>query len=220
MSSTATPPAATRSRCGLVMLASTAALWGVAAVLVGQLVGSLRAAATGSGVAAAWSGPPEDAVVRLCLLALLLAVVVAWLQTVAAVRDARRGHEPAQRPGLVRRVVLAACGVAVVSALASVPAYAEGGPHDRLSGLPMPDRATGAPRSPAAGGSEVVRPGDTLWSLARARLGPTATGAAVAREWRRTYRANRTVVGADPDLIRPGQRLVLPRSTTGPKEPS
>jgi hypothetical protein len=56
----------------------------------------------------------------------------------------------------------------------------------------------------------VVRRGDTLWSIARRHLGRAAGDAAVDREWRRWYAANRAVIGADPDLILPGQRLVPP----------
>jgi len=33
---------------------------------------------------------------------------------------------------------------------------------------------------------------------------------AVEARWRAIYRLNRDVIGRDPDLIRPGQRLVLP----------
>ncbi len=46
-----------------------------------------------------------------------------------------------------------------------------------------------------------VRPGDTLSGIA-ARLG--------ILEWRRLYEANRAVIGPDPNLIRPGQVLVVP----------
>ncbi|MGQ4364953.1 LysM peptidoglycan-binding domain-containing protein [Streptomyces sp. SAS_272] len=48
-------------------------------------------------------------------------------------------------------------------------------------------------------GDYTVREGDTLSTIG-ARHGMT---------WQRVYAANRTVVGGDPDLIVPGQRLVL-----------
>ena len=57
----------------------------------------------------------------------------------------------------------------------------------------------------------VVRPGDTLWGLADATLPPRAPASAVTERWHRIYRANRGVIGADPDLIQPEQRLRLPR---------
>ncbi|MBN1605929.1 MAG: LysM peptidoglycan-binding domain-containing protein [Polyangiaceae bacterium] len=48
----------------------------------------------------------------------------------------------------------------------------------------------------------VVR-GDTLWDIARRRLGE-------GRRWREIYRSNRRVVGSDPNRIFPGQVLVVP----------
>jgi len=67
---------------------------------------------------------------------------------------------------------------------------------------------------PAEGGarprSALVRPGDCLWLIAAQRLGSQASAAEVASEWPRWYAANRQLIGADPDLIRPGQLLVAP----------
>jgi nucleoid-associated protein YgaU len=56
----------------------------------------------------------------------------------------------------------------------------------------------------------VVRRGDTLWDIARAHLGPDATDAEVAAEWPRWHEANRSVIGADPDALLPGQVLHAP----------
>ncbi len=55
-----------------------------------------------------------------------------------------------------------------------------------------------------------VRRGDSLWSLAAARLGPRATNARIAAEWPRWYAANRPVIGPDPAVILPGQQLRPP----------
>ena len=66
-------------------------------------------------------------------------------------------------------------------------------------------------QEPADGVAEVaVRAGDSLWSIAAARLGPLASDADVAREWPRLYRANRAVIGESPHLLHPGQVLRLP----------
>jgi nucleoid-associated protein YgaU len=54
-----------------------------------------------------------------------------------------------------------------------------------------------------------VLPGDTLWSIAAERLG-TDDVRRIARYWPRIHRANREVIGANPDLLRPGQVLELP----------
>ena len=55
-----------------------------------------------------------------------------------------------------------------------------------------------------------VRPGDSLWSLSAARLGPFASDVDIALDWPRLYQANREVIGANPHLLRPGQILRIP----------
>lgn len=61
----------------------------------------------------------------------------------------------------------------------------------------------------------VVRRGDTLWDLCARHLGPRATTADIAQEWPRWYDANIGVIGPDPDLILPGQELVVPERGSG-----
>ncbi len=56
----------------------------------------------------------------------------------------------------------------------------------------------------------VIHRGDTLWAVVAAHLGPDATDAEVAAQWPRWYAANRRVIGADPDLLLPGQVLEVP----------
>ena len=71
-----------------------------------------------------------------------------------------------------------------------------------------------------------VRPGDTLWAIAAADLAARqATSspalADVAAYWPRVYALNRAVIGPDPAVIEPGQRLRLPATpapTTPPHE--
>jgi hypothetical protein len=56
-----------------------------------------------------------------------------------------------------------------------------------------------------------VEPGDTLWGIAAAHLAQERRSLpAVDRYWQQIYRANRPVIGADPDLIHPGTHLDLP----------
>lgn len=82
--------------------------------------------------------------------------------------------------------------------------------------IPVPVRSTPpvsltTPRELAQDTQDVVvRRGDTLWDLAAAHLSPEATDAEIAAEWQRWYAANRAVIGDDPDLILPGQILVIP----------
>jgi nucleoid-associated protein YgaU len=65
---------------------------------------------------------------------------------------------------------------------------------------------TGAAHPEHAVGDEiVVRRGDTLWDITARHLGPDAGAGEVAAAWPRWYAANRAVIGADPDLLRPGQ---------------
>lgn len=56
----------------------------------------------------------------------------------------------------------------------------------------------------------VVRRGDTLWSIAARQLPAGAGAAEIAEAWPELYAANREVVGENPSLIRPGQRLLVP----------
>ncbi len=56
----------------------------------------------------------------------------------------------------------------------------------------------------------VVVRGDSLWSIAARHLPAGSTDAQVAEAVERWYAANAHVVGADPDLVRPGQVLVAP----------
>lgn len=56
----------------------------------------------------------------------------------------------------------------------------------------------------------VVRPGDTLWGIARDRVGADATETDVYHEVQRLWRLNGAhVPGGDPDVIHPGLRLHL-----------
>lgn len=69
--------------------------------------------------------------------------------------------------------------------------------------------STAAP--PSDGDVVLVAPGDTLWAIAAQALDPRASDADVAHAVQRWHDANRRVIGDDPDLVRPGQRLVAPQ---------
>ena len=56
----------------------------------------------------------------------------------------------------------------------------------------------------------VVAPGDSLWSVAARLLPEAAPDAEVDALWRRIYAANRSLIGDDPGLVRPGQQLLVP----------
>ena len=178
---------------------------------------------------AAGAAGTADLVVAGCATVLALALAWLWVITSATVAELLlTGTAPARR-GTARQLVLLACGAAVMAGT-TVPAVATGGDgRELLVGLPLPERAVAPARQqphhrqpdaqqgalpttpPAAtGGTYVVRPGDSLWSIARAHPVP---GTDVDRRWRAIWLANRVVVGADPDLIHPGQELRLPDDT-------
>ncbi len=56
----------------------------------------------------------------------------------------------------------------------------------------------------------VVRPGDTLWAIAARSLPAGATQRRDRPCLRRWHAANRDVIGDDPNLIFPTQRLAPP----------
>ena len=85
------------------------------------------------------------------------------------------------------------------------------------SSVPSPAATLSPTGHPSAGSvtgtaarDVVVHSGDSLWSLAQAHLGPTATPARVAQAWPTWWSANRSVIGDDPDLIHPGTHLLPP----------
>jgi nucleoid-associated protein YgaU len=79
---------------------------------------------------------------------------------------------------------------------------------------PVVGTTPGPPLDPApdrpAPSSVLVKPGDSLWLLTAQRLGPTATDDQIVVAWPYWYRQNRSVIGRDPNLLQPGQRLVVP----------
>lgn len=177
---------------------------------------------------AAWlsHAAPDQAVVTLAAVAAW--GCLAWLAasvilTVAARLPGQAGRvatavEHRLTPPTLRRLLEAALGAAVVTGAVgpALPAAAEtGAPSapsvDRPAGAFIVDAAPRPTGERPLAREVVVRSGDTLWGLAARRLGPGAGNAAIAAAWPEWYAANRDVIGADPDLIRPGQRLQPPR---------
>jgi nucleoid-associated protein YgaU len=187
-------------RCLAVALLGTA----TAIALIGWLAPVALAPADG----------PDGALVRLCAVVGAVATAWLWLVTLVVLVEALGGGRRRVRgvPAPVRRALLAACGVAVVAGLAT-PAGATTGRQDppqtaasvvasAIAGLPLPDRPHG-PAHPRRHPLVTVHDGDSLWSIAEEHLG-------AGDRWPEIYALNRSAVGADPDLIRPAQRLRLP----------
>ena len=214
-------------RCLAVWLLVSAAVLGTWSE-VGDAAASLASSV-------AWRGSFEDLLVAVASAALLACASWLWVITTATVAGVVAGREPSVAPqGVTRRLVLVACGAAVVAGVGS-PVLADtaavtistSGEHS-LVGLPMPDRAVvgnawpaprpapvvvdrPAPRRTPEAGAEpaaiTVRAGDSLWSIAAARLGPGADVSEIDAAWRELYAANRDAIGSDADLILPGLDL-------------
>ena len=200
-----------RPRCAALWSAMTATVAGIAAVTAPLLADSRPLLGPGADF--------TDLLVAGCAAATLVAAGWLWvITTEVVVRVLVAGSAVAvRRPGPLRLVLLATCGVVAITTAAG-PASAD----DRqpvtppsLSGLPLPDRATSGVHAPDRAdtlpGAQVrVRPGDSLWAIAERRLGPRATVLDLVDYWHRTYDRNAQVIGPDPDLILPGQLLDLP----------
>lgn len=115
-------------------------------------------------------------------------------------------------------------GISAVARASGTPETGTPGADTPGAGTPEPGwRPTGPPRpagsstaidlvsrGTAAPDSLVVRAGDTLWDITARHLGADADAATIATVWPLWFEANRDVIGADPDLILPGTRLVPP----------
>jgi hypothetical protein len=182
-------------------------------------------------------GPPLDLdpaqpfavlLTQWCTVALLGCAAWAWATTslvlLEALRAAASQTLPHRRRGIpagYRRLVLGACGVALSAGVAT-PALGTPGPV-HLDPLPASIATpVGTPVTPARAPIRVrpsallaadilVRPGDSLWRLAAARLPQDVDDATIAHSWHRLYAANSELIGVDPDHIEPGQRLRQPQ---------
>lgn len=91
------------------------------------------------------------------------------------------------------------------------------------AGSPSPTAAaaTPGPPPPASGTTRCIRvqPGDTLWALTASLLS-TTDPVRLAQGWPALWAANRSVIGADPNLLYPGELLRVPFAPPTPASPS
>jgi len=155
---------------------------------------------------------PSFSAALLGLGSLVQLVLSSWVLLTVALALA---HAPAPlvravTPRLMRRALFAGAA----SALALSPVHADRAvtpAHHDVAGLRLPDRPIAAPPRVDAGPTVVVvRPGDTLWAIAARSLPAGATDAQIADSCAQWHAANREVIGDDPDLIFPTQRLISP----------
>lgn len=167
--------------------------------------------------------------------ALLRRVVLVACGVGLAATAASTAHAaaPASTPAQSTGAGALAGGLAGAPAATAVPVHA----HDLVPGLPasldglrLPDRVESAPAAPrGTSGPDGARravhrvvAGESLWSIAaddlrrRAPVADPPDAAAIDAHWRAIHHLNEDVVGDDPDLVLPGQRLRLP--TTHPSQ--
>ena len=175
----------------------------VAAALL-ERSGKLRAASAAGKFAPAFMR-------RLALAAVGLQLLTAPLATASTLR------QPPDAAASAPAAASAAGKPTAVPALPAVPSGTLAVTHPQwrpLSPVVEPGPLAGRPlrlQQPAEKGIELtVRPGDSLWSLSAARLGPFASDVEIALDWPRLYQANRDIIGANPHLLQPGQILRIP----------
>jgi nucleoid-associated protein YgaU len=204
-----------RSRCLVVWTAASTCLGLVGA---GARAGAAHLPLTASALR---TTPLDAALTDLAALTLLACAAWMWVVTTAVVIEALRGTDrpeaaPRGVPTGVRRLVLAACGVALAGGLVSPSQAAAPStvspphhpPRPLLAGLPLPDRAVATSSSRPR--TVLVRSGDTLWSIAADDLPEDSAAERITERWRAIYATNSALIGPDPDVIVPGQRLRLP----------
>lgn len=82
----------------------------------------------------------------------------------------------------------------------------------RVIKLPSSDSPQRSEPSPADLTRHLVRSGDTLWSISKRCYGDS-------EQWRAIYRANRDVIGQDPDRLEAGTWLTIPPALSGSVSP-
>jgi nucleoid-associated protein YgaU len=180
------------SRSGWVLTAlAVASVW-----LIAPDVDATFTAATG----------PDFPQALIAIASLLQLSVACWVLVVIGVGHTSSKLATSITPQLMRRALVAGAA----GALALTPVHAErvtSPARHQLDGLRLPDRPIVSGPSTL---SVVVSPGDTLWAIAARSLPPGATSSEIAAACARWYATNRAVIGADPDLIHPQQRLTPP----------
>ena len=140
---------------------------------------------------------PDDLDSAIAAIAAVLAsVLLAWCGLVAVLARLDVGAVQRLAPRWMLSLVLGGAGGALLIAPA-----ASGHP---LDGLRLPDRP-----APTLIRHE-VQPGDTLWAIAQRHAPGDATLEEIALATAAWHERNRSVIGADPHRILPGQLLIAP----------
>ena len=182
------------------------------------------------------SGPQDFSSSLIDVIALIQVALSVWVVGSFALLLAAQRSRWARRlsvaltPTLIRRAFVAGMAGALVAAPASAdsqPVNQTGshrfaGGESTLSGLRLPDRPSGRsgpsalPVVPASADVVEVRAGDSLWSIATDLLPSGAPDAQIASTSASWYKANRDLIGHDPDLIFPDMVLHPPQPEESP----
>lgn len=177
------------------------------------------------------------ALLWLCALWVVVGLAAVWIgQLPGLAGQLGRTVTRCAVPVAIQRLVAASAGFSLLLGGASAGAVGQpaatpgnpGVPASTLSapGWPLDQPGRSAPSRPVVATSAgpthasdspptvTVQPGDSLWTIAGAELGPAATDQQIAIAWPYWYRANRPLIGRDPNLLRPGSELSRP--ATGP----
>jgi nucleoid-associated protein YgaU len=144
--------------------------------------------------------PLLRAVAAGCIYAYAHATGRNHLRTTAARVMPRIGH-------LIGSVAVGVASIAAPAA-ADTTTAASSISIDRDAGTAAKTPQPAAPVAEPSTTLYVVKSGDSLWSIAAAQL-QSPTNAAITEQWKAIWRANRRVIGDEPEFIRPGMELVI-----------
>jgi hypothetical protein len=191
----------------LVRLATLAvALWCLALLAASSAVRALGALQLAAVVERGLPGVVRRAAAGATVASVLALVPVAPAGAAGAQDPPTTTAAPGD--GLATMQVVDAAGVAVMEAVPEAPPP-EPPPATQTAPEPPP------PPAPTVGGTWVVAPGESFWSIAEdvvaTRLGALPEDHQIEGYWRTLVAANRDrLVSSSPDLLYAGQELVIP----------
>lgn len=145
-------------------------------------------------------------------------VAVSWLLASTLLYTASRLAGRAAGARLLPRLLRHIVDAAFVSALVVGPIAPAAAASADQAGIPLPPgiqtlvEPTEAIRRDVTP-THVVTPGESLWSIAAAEMARRGHGDAVGGYWRKVVAVNEPHLrSGDPDLIYPGEEIILPTS--------
>lgn len=180
-------------------------------LLLFETVALIVLAAAGRSVVS-WQTHSAGDLVVICLVFTGIAVA-SWLlaSTIAYMVSTALGRQVGAR--LLPRVLRHVVDAAFVSALVVSPVTPAAAAGFDQAGVPLPPGVQTVATSTVAPGRHVVESGESLWSIAAAETARRGDGSSVGTYWRRVVAVNEPHLrSGDPDLIYPGEEIILPTS--------